>query len=265
MNPVYFGDSVTRLYGVYHPAKGATPRESGIVLCYPMGQEYMRAHRAFRMLSLMLAKRGYHVFRFDYYATGDSAGESGEGSLAQWGRDIGAAIEELKETADLEHVSLIGLRLGAALALEVAAGRDDIDRLVLWDPVVDGENYVEQLLLAVERDTGSDVTDARAVLDKEALVGVLGFPLTQDLATDLGRISVKAVAGRPLDMPRMHMVVSEEDPGYLLLREAIEAVHSGLEYCCIPAAGSWNEVDNFGSALVPQEIIQDIVGWMETR
>ncbi len=265
MNSVYFGDSATRLYGVYHAAKGQTPRESGIVLCYPMGQEYMRSHRAYRMLSLMLAKRGYHVFRFDYFATGDSAGESGDGSLTQWGRDIGAAIEELKETADLERVSLIGLRLGAALALEAAAGRDDIERLVLWDPVVDGERYVEQLMLAVERDDGSDITDARAVLDRDALVGVLGFPLTQSLATDLNRINVKAVSGRPLALPRMHMVVSEEDPGYLLLREALETVHSGLEYCCIPAAGRWNEVDNFGSALVPQEIIQDIVGWMEAR
>ncbi|MDH3592767.1 MAG: alpha/beta hydrolase, partial [Planctomycetota bacterium] len=66
MNPVYFGDSATRLYGIYHPAKGASVRDEGVVLCYPMGQEYMRAHRAFRMLSLMLAKRGFHVFRFAF-------------------------------------------------------------------------------------------------------------------------------------------------------------------------------------------------------
>jgi hypothetical protein len=28
---------------------------------------------------------------------------------------------------------------------------------------------------------------------------------------------------------------------------------------CIPSNGSWNEVDNFGSALLPQELIQGIV------
>ena len=55
MNPFFFGESERALFGLYHPPKSATVRELGVVLCYPMGQEYMRAHRAFRQLALILS------------------------------------------------------------------------------------------------------------------------------------------------------------------------------------------------------------------
>ena len=81
MNPFYFGDSSRRLFGIYHPPKGQSPRSHGIVLCCPFGQEYMRSHRAFRQLANLLSRRGFHVFRFDYHGTGDSDGESTEASV----------------------------------------------------------------------------------------------------------------------------------------------------------------------------------------
>src|SRR5262245_24413810 len=144
MNPFFFGSSERPLFGVHHPPRERGARETGVVLCYPMGQEYMRSHRAFRQLANLLTRAGQHVFRFDYFATGDSSGASGEGSLAQWLADVNQAIDELKDNASLASVSLVGLRLGAALAARASAGRADIDRLVLWDPVVLGPSYLEE-------------------------------------------------------------------------------------------------------------------------
>src|SRR5687768_16729988 len=115
MNPFYFGSSQRPLYGVYHPSKGRTARPVGVVLCYPLGQEYMRAHRAFRQLATLLTKNGFPVLRFDYAGTGDSAGDGSAGSVATWVEDIGAAIDELKDTAGVSRVSLVGLRAGGAL------------------------------------------------------------------------------------------------------------------------------------------------------
>ena len=146
MNPFYFGTSAKPLYGVYYPPRGGTARDVGIVLCYPMGQEYMRAHRAFRQLSNLLARAGFHVFRFDYYGTGDSGGDADVGTLTQWQEDIRAAIEELKDTAGVQKVALVGLRLGASLATVAAAGRSDVASVTLWDPVTDGAGYLDELL-----------------------------------------------------------------------------------------------------------------------
>jgi alpha/beta superfamily hydrolase len=80
MTPLLFGSADAPLYGVHH-APQAAPQRTGIVLCYPFGQEYMRAHRACRQLAMLLAKKGYHVLRFDYSGTGNSSGDVDSASL----------------------------------------------------------------------------------------------------------------------------------------------------------------------------------------
>ena len=84
--PLHFGPVGSPLFGCYHPPDGAA-RRSGVVLCYPFGQEYVRAHRAFRLLANRLASVGFHVLRFDYHGCGDSSGGRGRGDLSRWKSD----------------------------------------------------------------------------------------------------------------------------------------------------------------------------------
>ena len=93
------------------------------MLCYPWGQEYLRAHRSMRLLADMIAARGCDVLRFDYSGTGDSGGDATTASFVEWESDIETAIDELKDMAGVSRVSLVGLRLGATLAARVAEGR----------------------------------------------------------------------------------------------------------------------------------------------
>ena len=88
------------------------------------------------------------MLRFDYFGTGDSAGAGEEGSVEQWSRDVDTAIDELRDTTSLDRVSLVGLRFGGLLAADVAARRKDLDRVVLWDPIVRGEQYVREMLVS---------------------------------------------------------------------------------------------------------------------
>ena len=257
MNPFYFGTSKQRLLGVHHPPRARTERESGILLCYPVGQEYMRAHRAFRQLALLLARRGYHVLRFDYFATGDSAGEDHEGRFAQWAEDVESAAEELRDTAGVSHISLVGLRLGAVLAAGCAAGRSDVDTLVLWDPVVQGALYLEQLRRAQEAHGGGTPGRALADLEPQERIGVLGFPFSGALCAELAPIDLLA---QPLKGPRRVVtVVAEEREEYARLRDHLDSGPVPASYRCVPTPGSWAEVDDFGSALIPQQLIQAIV------
>ena len=68
-----------------------------------------------------LAAQGWHVLRFDYFGTGDSAGEFDEADLTGWEADIEQALDELLDMAGARKVALVGLRLGATLAARVAA------------------------------------------------------------------------------------------------------------------------------------------------
>jgi pimeloyl-ACP methyl ester carboxylesterase len=145
VEPFYFGTRDQRLFGVYHPPSVRRSPPGGVVLCYPFLQEYFRSHRAYLRLAGLLAGRGWHVLRFDYSGCGDSYGD-GPREPEAWAQDLRLATRELRERAGSPRLSLIGLRLGASLAASVAPSLQPVDKLALWDPVVDGPNYVNELV-----------------------------------------------------------------------------------------------------------------------
>jgi len=262
MNPVLFGSASQSLFGLYMPPKAKRARPCGVVLCYPMGQEYMRAHRAFRQLGQLLQKAGFHVLRFDYYGTGDSAGDAEAGGLAQWTADIATAIEELRDTAEVPRVSLVGLRLGALLAARAAARRDDVECVVLWDPVTDGAAYLEELFESKVGARGGVQAD---LADRTATIGVMGFPITPALRHELEGarlVDVPAPAGG-----NRLVIASQERPEYAAAGTHRPAGAGPVQFELVPSEGSWTEVDDYGGALIPQRLIHRIVEYLadETR
>jgi pimeloyl-ACP methyl ester carboxylesterase len=140
MTPFHFGNRQRRLFGNYEPAQEKFGKVRAVLLCHPMGNEQVYAYRTMRLLAARLAQAGFHVLRFDYFGTGDSYGDTGEGDLASWCGDIETAIEELKEITGATRVELAGLRLGANLSAQVAAHRPkEISKLILWEPLAADE------------------------------------------------------------------------------------------------------------------------------
>ena len=119
MTPFYFGMRQRRLFGIYEPAR--TSSAHAAVLCNPWGNEYIHAYRSLRQLALLLTIAGFHILRFDYYGTGNSAGDMIDADVQGWKADIETAMDELRHITDLQQVTLVGLRLGATLAAAVAA------------------------------------------------------------------------------------------------------------------------------------------------
>jgi pimeloyl-ACP methyl ester carboxylesterase len=144
--PIHFGRGGSALFGMYHPAS-APPRAAGVVICNPIGDDDVRAHRALRHLALSLTAAGFPVLRFDFRGTGDSPGsERDAGCAAAWPDDVLQAAREVRERAGVDRVIALGLRLGATMAT-VAAARDGgaagIDALVLWHPFLSGAAFVD--------------------------------------------------------------------------------------------------------------------------
>ena len=101
MTPFYFGDRRRRLFGIYEPAVLKSVGKRAAVLCYPWGAEYVHAHRTMRQLAVRLSAAGIDTLRFDFFGTGDSAGEMVDADLAGWETDIELAIEELRRRTAL--------------------------------------------------------------------------------------------------------------------------------------------------------------------
>lgn len=258
MNPIYFGQTEHQLYGVYHPAMATkTPRACGIVLCYPFGQEYMRAHRAFRQIAVSLAKNGFHVLRFDYRGTGDSSGDLEDSTAANWLEDINTAVDELKSITGLDRFSLIGLRLGGLLAALAPAKRSDIDSVVLWDPVSSGSAYRKELTEEVKSGQGPDWNS----IDENGTLHFNGFSLTEGFLDSLDDIQLDT---QLQEIRKGLLVVSHENDSSRLIRETCEN-HPGFTYKYIEAPGDWNYVDDFGGILLPQPVMQGIVHWISSE
>jgi hypothetical protein len=145
MIPFHFGAAERPLFGLFHPAEGESPDERAVLLCNPFGQEAVRSHRFYRVLAERLARNGIATLRFDYHATGDSPGDDNAGDITGWVNDTRVALRELVRRSGARHVICAGARLGAVMAARASTGLAELRRVVLWDPIVSGPDYLELL------------------------------------------------------------------------------------------------------------------------
>ncbi|MFM2419008.1 MAG: hypothetical protein RL385_3731, partial [Pseudomonadota bacterium] len=117
------------LFGLHHRPSGLQQRRAAFLLCQPLGYEALCSYRAFRLIAEQLCGAGFHVLRFDYAGTGNSADDPH--GHTRLGDDVDAAIDVLKARAGVEQVCVLGLRAGALLAAEASCRRSDICGLAL--------------------------------------------------------------------------------------------------------------------------------------
>jgi pimeloyl-ACP methyl ester carboxylesterase len=261
LNCFYFGDHDRRLLGIYEPARHGKAKRA-VVLCHPWGAEYIHGYRAMRQLAKMLAADGIHTLRFDYFGTGDSAGRTTAGDVSGWQTDIQSAIEELKDTTGAPKVSLVGLRLGATLAANVAAQAGSaVHSLVLWDPVVSGAEYLAELYHASRR--GWLRLKSPATLSAEEGGGheIMGFPLTESMAKDVRLLDLAALA--PALPQRTLVVVSHRVASLGRLRRALDHRPTPLAIEDFDSPPGWVEwpMHHPLAGTVPVKILQRIVEW----
>lgn len=141
---LWFGPDGRQLFGRFWVPEGGLAR-GAVVLCPPVGVEAHAAARAYKELGKRLSHAGLATVQVDYLGTGDSAGAEAGSGPQEWARSVSVAVDHVR-SAGASNISLVGMRLGAALAASVANGCR-VDQLVLWDPC-DGRSYLrEQALL----------------------------------------------------------------------------------------------------------------------
>ncbi|MBC8329954.1 MAG: hypothetical protein H8E31_14540 [Planctomycetes bacterium] len=146
MKQLYFGSTDLPRFGILHTPPEGVHGDLGVVIVPPFANEYFRSYRSLKVLSDRIAKLGFPVFRFDYTGTGDSGGDDQDMSLARWREDLADSLSLLGKETGVSRFQLVGRRLGAAMSLEAAAARSDIERVVLWDPIPSGKEYLEEIV-----------------------------------------------------------------------------------------------------------------------
>ena len=149
--------------------------------------------------------------RFDYHGTGDSSGNIGEGQFDIWCDDIAVAAGKLLEISGVRDLTVVGVRLGAALAVEALASHEIRAKgLVLWDPVVSGGEYLSIL----EKMQAKLVAKRREPL--RPTNELLGTRCPQDLRTAIQGFDI-AERSLKVDVQEVTLVVSGGGQKYMTL------------------------------------------------
>ena len=257
MKAFFFGSSKRQLFGVYHPPRPAVARDEGVLLCYPGAQEYNAAHWAFRKLAGMLAREGFHTLRFDWFGTGDSAGRAEDGHPDVWAEDIETAANELRDSSAVTSISVIGMRLGAAIAaLSTAKGRIDPRELILWEPVVSGTKYVSELEAQDRRENFQLLHGMKKQTSTAMTSELVGYPFPTTLKKSLFALDL-----RELTLPssvRTSIFSAVDRPDYRKLRDALGKNGGGAHDVTLHHVPEDSGVTNAGvreSALLSNKIL----------
>ncbi|HLF25331.1 MAG TPA: alpha/beta fold hydrolase [Anaerolineae bacterium] len=253
----YFGAPDSPLFGYYH-APAAGPRALGLVLCHPMGHEYVRAHRAMGQLAIRLARAGFPALRFDYTGCGDSAGSDELGDIHRWQADITAAIDALRKHSGARSIGLIGLRLGAALAATVAAQRADIATVVLWEPIVEGQAYLHELRELHQDKLWHFLGKAQQAAPRDHPTELMGFPLPATLCSQIEAMDLLALVQKPLG--HVFIVQREEQPSVARFSEHLTQLGARVQLQQMDSPMIWTEDPDKG--LVPHHTLQAIIKWL---
>lgn len=244
----WFGPEDRPLLGWLSTSSGAVTA-SGVLILPPIGYPYWSSHSTLRALAQRLAGAGHTVLRLDYDGTGDSAGDQSDGDrVAAWRSSAAAGAAELR-TLGVRQLILLGVRLGATLALVDGAALG-ADAVVAWSPVVSGRRYAKEIRLLATPvpddgagDTAGSVVAAGTVfsaqtldeLSKLAVIGSDAAPVGRTLVLDAGS------DGGLLDHLRGQGGVAEH-----------QALAGGEQALEVPAE----------EATVPQAIVAAIESWI---
>jgi uncharacterized protein len=237
MNPCQFGRPAAPLFGIYRPPRVSVARNAGVLLCPPIGLEYLRTHYAIRLLAKQLAAVGFHVLRFDYHGTGDSSGEVGTGQFQMWVDDVVLAARELADICGAADLTMVGLRMGAVFALEALARQGAGARgIVLWDPVVDGADYLAALE-SMHLQMGARRAQVPPSSDE-----LLGARYPEDLRMAIRRVDLAEEVGQ-VRAGGAALVVSEDRPEYGVLLSRLRREWPDTGYRLVADPVDWRSVD----------------------
>ena len=173
--PFFFNNSRYNLFGILHrPSPEKEKKDCGVVFCAPFAEEKLWSQRVYVSFARELAGEGYAVFRFDYMGHGDSEGNFEDSTIETRLSDIAKSVEVLRSKTGVSRVGLLGLRLGGTLAAISSEKLRDINFLILWEPVVKVESYLQQCLrsnIATQMATYKKVIRNRKELTKDLLIG----------------------------------------------------------------------------------------------
>ena len=182
-------------FAIYRPPS-VRPAVGLIVYVHPLCEEMNKSRRMVALQSRALAQAGFSVLQVDLHGCGDSSGDFGDATWADWVDDVTRAARWLGDRHALElregaRLWLWGLRAGCLLLTQAAAQLDMQCHLLMWQPALAGKLLLQQFLrlrlaASMQGGQGKGLMQAmRQDLAAGRAVEVAGYRLHPELASGL--------------------------------------------------------------------------------
>ena len=192
--PFFLANASDRRFCIFHPPAGDV--RGAVLYVHPFAEEMNKSRRMAALQSRALAAHGFGVLQIDLCGCGDSDGDFAGATWSQWRDDVHAGMQWLRDRVSAA-ITMWGLRLGAALAIDAAQGGAAPASMVLWQPVLDGATMVTQFLrlkiasqMLSEGRAEGGLQDLRSRLDAGETIEVAGYPVTRALVAGIEAVAL---------------------------------------------------------------------------
>src|ERR1043165_8348621 len=241
----------TPLYCVYHPAHPvANPqrRYYPVLLLPSLFEERKSGYAALRRIAESLAAAGHAALRFDYRGSGQSGGEPAKRRWQHLAEDCAVARKTLARLAGQRDAVLLGLRMGATLALQetIRAGGEAVIALA---PVIKGAAQVR--LWKMRSKIRSELTSENAGIEggkapasgAGEILDFDGYEVSNAFFDDVAQIDLIKDLGA-LSCPGLVLQLSHRTEAAPETLELMKTLGSRGKLECMRMEPFWDKVDD---------------------
>lgn len=244
-------------------AANARAASRHFLLCRPIGQEGTRTSAMYRVMAEQLCKAGIHVWRFDYHATGDSSGDESLETINSWAHDLVLVHQHICEEASGGDIQWFAMRLGVEIANQACRQLSTRlpSRLVCWDPITNGQQYIESLIAGHQRDLVREygypweqLLSQKRVVDVSLPGYVLGFHYGQALTDVIQKMRSPVFTDCIYQGIQMTVGCKIADQAELQRNNPI-----GVRWLTVEEDTDWLASEAQGSSIVPRSVLQALM------
>lgn len=137
-SPVVLESEGNQLAGYLHTSGS----QNVVILCHGFTGNKSESRRLFVETAREFSKGGIDAFRFDFYGSGDSAGDFAETTLSHNIQNLKDVVSFVQQKG-YEKITVLGLSMGGATCI-LAAADIPIDYMITWSAVPDMQKIFEE-------------------------------------------------------------------------------------------------------------------------
>lgn len=209
ITPLFIPSELGALFCM-HFVPGSKSNSQCILHIPAFAEEMNKSRHMVAAQARAFAEQGYSVLVIDLWGTGDSQGEFSEATWDIWLSNITSAINWLQQQG-YKSINLWGLRSGVLLAIDfIKKNSCSIDKLICWQPVLNGEQFLMQFLrlrvaaaMMDKTKTKEKVSDLKEQVFNGLTLEVAGYSLNPELVIPM--LSIQAKKNCSMDVNQCHI------------------------------------------------------------